>query len=179
MFSSGKPNYEKLSANLRLAINRLKLLEKKKTEIAIKSRKEIADFIRNGKIERARIRVESIIREDLTVEAMEMVEMYCDLLLSRMAQIKSTNNLDDGIEQPVANLLWATAKLSEVRELNVISSQLEKKYGKTFKQACCSDLFGTINKSLIKKLSVEPPSRLLVEKYLEEVARSYNVPYTP
>lgn len=37
--------YSKLKTNLRLAINRLKLLEKKKTEMALKSRTEIADFI--------------------------------------------------------------------------------------------------------------------------------------
>ncbi len=37
--------YAKLKTNLRLAINRLKLVEKKKTEMALKSRKEIADFI--------------------------------------------------------------------------------------------------------------------------------------
>lgn len=61
MFSSG-PNYTKLKTNLRLACNRLKLLEKKKTEIAQKSRKEIADFLSTGKTERARIRVEHIIR---------------------------------------------------------------------------------------------------------------------
>lgn len=41
MFSSG-PNYNKLKTNLRLAVNRLKLLEKKKTELATKSRKEIS-----------------------------------------------------------------------------------------------------------------------------------------
>ena len=41
MFSSG-PNYNKLKTNLRLAVNRLKLLEKKKTETNQKARKEIA-----------------------------------------------------------------------------------------------------------------------------------------
>jgi vacuolar protein sorting-associated protein IST1 len=60
MFSSG-PNYSKLKTNLRLAVNRLKLLEKKKTELALKARKEIADYIGDGKAERARIRVEHII----------------------------------------------------------------------------------------------------------------------
>ncbi len=44
MFTSG-PQYTKLKTNLRLAVNRLKLLEKKKTEQAQKARKEIADFI--------------------------------------------------------------------------------------------------------------------------------------
>lgn len=41
MFSSG-PNYNKLKTNLRLSVNRLKLLEKKKTETNQKARKEIA-----------------------------------------------------------------------------------------------------------------------------------------
>jgi vacuolar protein sorting-associated protein IST1 len=41
MFSSG-PNYNKLKTNLRLVVNRLKLLEKKKTETNQKARKEIA-----------------------------------------------------------------------------------------------------------------------------------------
>lgn len=38
MFSSS-PNYTKLKTNLRLAVNRLKLLEKKKSELTQKSRK--------------------------------------------------------------------------------------------------------------------------------------------
>jgi vacuolar protein sorting-associated protein IST1 len=89
MFSNG-PKYQKLTTNLRLAINRLKLLEKKKTEMAVKARREIADYLTAGKEDRARIRVEHIIRDDYIVEAMEMVEMYCDLLLARMGLIQST-----------------------------------------------------------------------------------------
>lgn len=61
MFSTN-PNYTKLKTHLRLAINRLKLLEKKKTELAQKARKEIAEYIASGKSERAKIRVEHIIR---------------------------------------------------------------------------------------------------------------------
>lgn len=51
MFDSG-PNYSKLKTNLRLAVNRLKLLEKKNTELALKARREIADYIAAGKAER-------------------------------------------------------------------------------------------------------------------------------
>lgn len=87
MFQSGT-NYPRLKTNLRLAINRLKLLEKKKSELAQKARKEIADYISEGKYERAKIRVEHIIREDYLVEAMELIEMYCDLLLSRFGLLQ-------------------------------------------------------------------------------------------
>lgn len=111
---------ERLRVNLRLVINRLKLLEKKKceldalltckellkvdlfmiwiafhflsselAELAQKARKEIADYLSAGKDERARIRVEHIIREDYLVEAMEILELYCDLLLTRFGLIQS------------------------------------------------------------------------------------------
>lgn len=57
-------------------------------ELTQKSRKEIADYISSGKIERAKIRVEHIIREDYLVEAMEMLEMFCDLLLARFGLLQ-------------------------------------------------------------------------------------------
>ena len=89
MFGSG-PKYQKLRTNLQLAVNRLKLLEKKKTEQAVKARREIGDYLQIGKEERARIRVEHIVREDYLVEGMEIVEMYCDLLLARLGLIQTT-----------------------------------------------------------------------------------------
>lgn len=88
IFKSG-PNYTKLKTNLRLVINRLKLLERKRTEISQKARVEIADYLRSGKIDRAKVRVEHIIREDYAVEAMERVEIYADLLLARLGLIES------------------------------------------------------------------------------------------
>lgn len=46
----GGCNYSKLKTNLKLSIQRLKLLEKKKSENAMKSTKEIADFVAQSKI---------------------------------------------------------------------------------------------------------------------------------
>ena len=110
MFSSG-PNYNKLKTNLRLSINRLKLLEKKKSEMAMKSRKEIADYLGTGKDERAKIRVEHIIREDYMVEAMEVIEMYCDLLLARFGLIQQMKTLDDGLAEAISSLIWVAPRL--------------------------------------------------------------------
>ena len=44
-----KFNDKKFKTNVRLCIDRLKLVEKKKTEMALKARKEIADYIKIGK----------------------------------------------------------------------------------------------------------------------------------
>lgn len=168
---------ERLRVNLRLTINRLKLLEKKKTELAQKARKEIADYLAIGKHERARIRVEHIIREDYLVEAMEILELYCDLLLARYGMIVNMKELDPGLAEAVSSLIWAAPRMLEVSELRVISKQLCAKYSKEYGVLCRTNQIGTIGSQLMNKLSTKPPPRILVEQYLIEIAKSYNVPY--
>ncbi|XP_010729503.3 IST1 homolog isoform X5 [Larimichthys crocea] len=171
---------ERLRVNLRLVINRLKLLEKKKTELAQKARKEIADYLSSGKDERARIRVEHIIREDYMVEAMEILELYCDLLLTRFGLIQSMKELDPGLQEAVSTLIWAAPRLqSEVSELKTVSDQLCAKYSKEYGKLCRTNQIGTVNDRLMHKLSVEAPPKILVERYLIEIAKNYNVPYEP
>ncbi|OZC07961.1 hypothetical protein X798_05068 [Onchocerca flexuosa] len=175
--------YSKLKTNLRLAINRLKLLEKKKTEMALKSRTEIADFIANHKEDRARIRVEHIIREDFLVEAYELLEMYCDLILARFGLIQQIKQLDDGIAEAVINILWAAPRVAtDVSEFKVISDQLTMKYGKTFAEAARNNQLeypAKVSTKLIAKLSVQAPPKLLVERYMIEIAKSAGIPFTP
>lgn len=179
MFASG-PNYNKLKTNLRLAINRLKLLEKKKTELAQKARKEIADYITTGKTERAKIRVEHIIREDYLVEAMEVTEMYCDLLLARYGLIQQMKDLDEGLAEAISSLIWAAPRLqTDVAELKIVADQLALKYGKPYAQACREQQVATISERLIHKLGVQAPPKILVEKYLVEIAKNYNIEYEP
>eukprot|EP00794_Sanderia_malayensis_P017445 gene17445-19190_t len=179
MFSSGFKG-QRLRVNLKLAINRLKMLEKKKTEIAMKARKEIADFIQLNKSDRARIRVEHIIREDYMVEAMELIEMYCDLLLARFGLIESMKTCDSGLTEAVSTLIWAAPRLySDVQELKVVEEQLILKYGKDFGQQARTNSSQAVNERLILKMSPDAPPSILVERYLMEIARNYNVAYQP
>ncbi|XP_077308362.1 IST1 homolog [Lithobates pipiens] len=171
---------ERLKVNLRLVINRLKLLEKKKTEMAMKSRKEIADYLSCRKDERARIRVEHIIREDYMVEAMEILELYCDLLLARFGLIQSMKELDPGLAEAVSTLIWAAPRMqTEVSELKTVASQLCNKYSKEYGNLCRTNQIGTVSERLMHKLSAEAPPKILVERYLIEIAKNYKVEYEP
>lgn len=181
MFASG-PNYSKLKTNLRLAVNRLKLLEKKKSELTQKARKEIADYLAIGKPERARIRVEHIVREDYLVEAMEIIEMYCDLLLARYGLITQMAALDEGIAEAVASLIWVAPRLqADVQELKIIGDILTVKYGKPFaeEQRAAASAGHKVSQKLLHKMSVQAPPKLLVEKYLIEIAKIYHIAYEP
>lgn len=173
-------NYTKLKTNLKLAIQRLKLLEKKKTELSLKSRQEIADYIKVNKPDRARIRVEHIIREDNYVEAMEMLEMFCDLLLARFGLIEKMKELDPGLDEAIATLIWASPRISnDVQEFKLIGDSFTQKYGKKYADACKADTLNNVNEKVKKRLGLEPPPKLLVEQYLIEIAKNFNIPYEP
>ncbi|XP_060518015.1 IST1 homolog isoform X4 [Cylas formicarius] len=179
MFSSS-PNYTKLKTNLRLAMTRLKLLEKKKSELTEKTRREIAEFLTAGKVERARIRVEYIIREDYLVEALEIVEMYCDLLVARFGLISNMKELDEGIAEAVSSLIWVAPRLqSDIQELKIIADLLSAKYGPSYAEACRIESVESISPKLKHKMAIQAPPKILVEKYLIEIAKCFNIPYEP
>ena len=161
-------------------MQRFKLLEKKKTEQAMKSRREIADLIKNGRIERARIKVEHIVREDYLVEAMEILELYCDLLLARMGLLETMAYCEEGLSEAVNTLIWATPRLqADIQELEQVSKQLSLKFGKTFGEQARANRTGAVNEKVIHRLGVQAPSPSLVEQYMSVIAKNYNVHYEP
>lgn len=66
-----------------------------------------------------------------------------------------------------------------LQELKVISDLLTAKYGKIYADACRNENVNTISEKLKHKMSVQSPPKILVEKYLIEIAKNYNVEYTP
>lgn len=173
-------DYAKLKTNLNLIMHRLKLVEKKKMELNQKARRTIGEFLNAGKVDRARIRVEQIIREDYIVEAMDLVESYCDFLLSRFGQLKATETVDEGLATAISSLIWVTPYFdNDVPELKTISDQLSRKYGKQYITAVRENQLKTVNETLMKKLGVQVPPKVLVEKYLVEIAKDQKIDYKP
>jgi vacuolar protein sorting-associated protein IST1 len=76
--------------------------------------------------------------------------------------------IDDGIAEAVASLLWVAPRIShEVSEFKIISAQLEHKYGKQYAETARMNQLpepSRVSPKLIQKLSVSAPSKLLVEK---------------
>jgi vacuolar protein sorting-associated protein IST1 len=112
---------------------------------------------------------------------MEILEMFCDLILARSGLITQLKELDDGISEAVSSIIWVAPRLiSDVAELKVISDQLSLKYGKPFADACRASVPpANVSEKLQHKMSIQAPPKLLVEKYLIEIAKIYNIDYEP
>ena len=137
------------------------------------ARRTMAQLLDNGKEDSARIRVENIIRSDITTELHEILELYCELLIAR-AGLLDSHVCDPGLEEAVKSLIYAAPK-TEIKELQVVRQLLGERYGKEFVIAAMENTDSKVSPKVVRKLSVIPPSDELVKGYLSEIARAYGV----
>ena len=65
------------------------MAQQKESALSKVARRQMAQLLEVGKEESARIRVENIIRQDISVELMEILELYCELLLARFGLMEA------------------------------------------------------------------------------------------
>eukprot|EP00752_Nemacystus_decipiens_P014734 g13122.t1 len=168
----------KVKPFLKMSIQRLNLLVNKKANHIKISKKEIARLLQDGKEEKARIKVEQVIREDFTIEAYDILELHCELVSERMRLVASQKDVPPDMEQAICTIIWA-ADRAEVSELSTVKSQFGKKYGQEYVKSADLNEDGCVNPKVVEKLDCQPPSAFVVTEYLMGIAEEYGVDYTP
>ncbi|KAK0636906.1 regulator of Vps4 activity in the MVB pathway-domain-containing protein [Bombardia bombarda] len=163
----------KVKVQLKLAIARLRMVQKRDEALAKNQRRVMAQLLDVGKEDSARIRVENIIRSDITTELHEILELYCELLLARAGLLEAPT-CDAGLEEAVKSIIYAAPK-TEIKELQTVRTLLAEKFGKEFVISAMENSDGKVSEKVLKKLSVTPPREELVVGYLEEIAKAYGV----
>lgn len=149
------------------------MVQQRDEQLGKTHRRAMAQLLEAGKVDSATIRVENIIRSDITSELHELLELYCELLLAR-AGLMDGSTCDPGLEEAIKSIIYAAPK-TEIKELITVRTLLAEKYGKEFVLSAMDNSDGKVNQTVLKKLSVEPPRKELVQGYLEEIARAYGV----
>ncbi|KAK7755538.1 Vacuolar protein sorting-associated protein ist1 [Diatrype stigma] len=163
----------RLKVQLKLSIARLRMVQRRDDADGKAQRRAMAQLLEAGKIDSARIRVENIIRSDITNELHEILELYCELLLARSGLLEAPT-CDPGLEEAVKSVIYSAPK-TEIKELQQVRVLLGEKFGKEFVLTAMDNSDGKVSEKVVKKLSVTPPKEELVQGYLEEIARTYGV----
>ncbi|KAI9847611.1 MAG: hypothetical protein M1837_002185 [Sclerophora amabilis] len=163
----------KIKVQLKLSITRLRMVQQKDTALAKQQRRAMVQLLEQGKDESARIRVENIIRSDISTELLEILELYCELLLARIGLLEA-KECDPGLEEAVKSIIYAAPR-TEIKELQQARQLMVEKYGKEFALVAMDNSDGKVAERVLKKLRVEPPEPELVTLYLKEIARTYGV----
>ncbi|KZV42731.1 dentin sialophosphoprotein-like [Dorcoceras hygrometricum] len=173
-------NPAKCKTSLRLAGSRLKLLKNKK-EVQVKQMKrEIAQLLESGQDRTARIRVEHVIREEKMMAAYDLLEIYCELIVSRLPIIESQKNIPIDLKEAIASVVFASPRCGDVPEFLDIRKHITAKYGKDFTTAAielrpeCG-----VGRMLVEKLSAVAPDGQAKTKILIAIAEEHNISWDP
>lgn len=159
-----------------MAVARIKLLRNKRQVVVKQMRRDIALLLQSGQDATARIRVEHVIREHNILAANEIIELFCELVVSRLSIIAKRRECPADLKEGIASLIFASPRCSEIPELVSIRNIFEKKYGKDFVSAA-TDLRPNsgVNRMLIDKLSVRTPNGEVKLKVMKEIAKEYQI----
>ncbi|KAK0645555.1 regulator of Vps4 activity in the MVB pathway-domain-containing protein [Cercophora newfieldiana] len=163
----------KIKVQLKLAIARLRMVQKRDEALAKNQRRVMAQLLEVGKVDSAMIRVENIIRSDIISELHEILELYCELLLARAGLLEAPT-CDPGLEEAVKSIIYAAPK-TEIKELHQVRVLLAEKFGKEFVLHAMDNTDSKVSEKVMKKLRVTPPKPELVTGYLEEIAKAYGI----
>eukprot|EP00038_Savillea_parva_P006672 m.165148 g.165148 ORF g.165148 m.165148 type:complete len:456 (-) comp12523_c0_seq1:557-1924(-) len=167
-----------LKVQLKLAINRIKMLMRKKENQGLLAKKEVAELLGKDKVELARIKTELIIKDDYLIETLEILEVFFNVLLSRMGLIERQKEVHAEIREAVMTILWAGPRLeADITEMPKICSQLTARFGKPVAELAITNTENCASERVVSKMTVTTPLRSLVEAYLAAIAKTYNVAY--
>lgn len=172
-------NPTKLKTSLKMAISKLKFIQDKKSALTKQQRRQLADLLSQGKESSAKIRVENIIRDDIYIELLEFLELYCELLLARISIIldQTRTTCDSGLKEAVHTIIYS-APSTELKELTTIREILIFKYGIDFGKSAMNNDDGVVPEKIVSRCQIEAPPETLVNLYLCEIAKAYQAPYS-
>jgi len=117
----------------------------------------------------------TVINEDIHVELLELLELYCELLIARFGLLdQNTRDPDPGVSEGVCAIIHAAPR-TELKELHILRDILMHKYGREFSAAVMENRDGIVTERVSRKLTVATPSAELVDAYLTEIAKAYSV----
>ncbi|XP_013626038.1 PREDICTED: IST1-like protein isoform X1 [Brassica oleracea var. oleracea] len=169
-------NSSKCKTAAKMAVARIKLLRNKRQVVVKQMRRDIALLLQSGQDATARIRVEHVIREQNILAANEIIELFCELIVSRLAIITKHKECPVDLKEGIASLIFAAPRCSEIPELGDLKDIFEKKYGRDFVSAA-TELRPTcgVNRMLVVKLSVTRPEGEFKLKVMKEIAKEFQV----
>ncbi|XP_043713022.1 uncharacterized protein LOC122661629 [Telopea speciosissima] len=169
-------NSSKCKTMAKLATARIKLLRNKREVVVKQMRRDVALLLQSGQDATARIRVEHVIREQNVMEANEIIELFCELVVVRLSVIAKQRECPADLKEGITSLIFAAPRCSDIPELLQIRNIFEKKYGKEFVCAA-TDLRPNcgVNRMLIEKLSVRTTTGEVKLKVMKEIAKEYQI----
>lgn len=183
----------RLKINLKMAVSRIRIHQNKIVNSVKIQRRALAELMSVGKYDSARVKVEALMREDLSLEGLEALVLFCDLVGTRVGVITNSPGVpkksgEDSmfssgpppeLKEAVCSILWASERVSGILELAVVKKQFIAKYGKQFVVSAVNDSEKALNDKIRDRLGMSVPSNESALRYMEAVASEFGLEFDP
>ncbi|KAL3346139.1 hypothetical protein AABB24_024868, partial [Solanum stoloniferum] len=144
----------KVTTLANLAISRISILKKQHQVRCSLARSDVTQLLHLGRQEDALHRVELVIKEQNTVDALTMMEKYCHLLIEEKVLIKTTGECPEVLAEAISSLIYAASRWGEFPELHELREIFTSRYGNEFAAQCVELRYNcSVQPKMIPKLS--------------------------
>ncbi|KAI3701026.1 hypothetical protein L2E82_45668 [Cichorium intybus] len=122
-----------------------------------------------------RFQVDHMIREEKMIAAYDLIEIYCELTVARLAVIESHKSCPIDLKEAITSVIFAAHRCSDIRELVDARKNFTTKYGKDFVSAAlelCPD--NGVNRMFDFDDGLDPVMKEQLDREVEDFARRLN-----
>lgn len=165
----------KLKSLVKLAAARLTVVRRPRLGRRSIARSDVGQLLSIGRLDRALVRAEQVIEEDNMLEALDVIELYCKILIEQTAQLEKPKECSEEIKDAAAGLMFASARCGELPELLDARAILADKFGWDFARAAKEGAHGVVDPTLVRKLSGERASLEQTRRLAKEIAAENDI----
>ncbi|KAK1651377.1 hypothetical protein QYE76_069182 [Lolium multiflorum] len=160
----------KLKSLVKLALARLAVVRRPRVGRRSIARGDVAQLLSIGHLDRALVRAGQVIEEDDALAALDVLELYCRLLVDHAAQLDKPKECTEEIRAAAAGLIYASARCGELPELLDARAILADKFGRDFAAAARDGAPGVVDPTLVQKLSGQGATVEQMRRLAKEIA---------
>ncbi|VAH88991.1 unnamed protein product [Triticum turgidum subsp. durum] len=139
----------KLKSLVKLAVARLAVVRRPRLGRRSIARGDVAQLLSIGHLDRALARAEQVMEEDSVLEALDIIEHYCKVLVEHSAQLEKPKECGEDIKAAAAGLIFASARCGELPELLDARAILASKFGREFERAAKEGSQAVVNPTVV------------------------------
>ncbi|XP_040377654.1 uncharacterized protein LOC102700976 [Oryza brachyantha] len=165
----------KLKSLIKLAVARLAVARKPRLGRRSIARGDVAQLLSIGHLDRALIRAEQVVDESNMLEVLDILELYCKILIEQIAQLDKPKECSEEIKEAAAGLMFASARCGDLPELLDARAILADKFGRDFAVAAKEGVHGVVDPTLLRKLSGALASTEQKQRLAKEIAAENDI----
>ncbi|WVZ56312.1 hypothetical protein U9M48_006860 [Paspalum notatum var. saurae] len=165
----------KVKSLVKLAAARLAVVRRPRLGRRNIARSDVGQLLSIGHLDRALLRAEQVIEENNMLEALDIIELYCKIVIEQAAQLDNPKECSGEIKEAAAGLMFASARCGDLPELLDARAILADKFGRDFARAAKEGDHGVVDPTLVRKLSGERPSLEEKRRLAKEIAAENDI----